>query len=179
MKMRVICISGKAGHGKDTVAEMLQDELSEVYGQKVFITHYADLLKYILKTYFDWDGQKDGRGRKLLQYVGTDIVRERSSDFWVNFVASILKFFGDYWDWVIIPDTRFPNELDVLKEHGFNVTHIRVDGKNRDNLTAEQAAHPSETALDDVTPDVLIKNASTLSALRKIIDQWVKENVNE
>lgn len=172
--MKVICISGKAGHGKDTVALMLRNELSE-HGERVFITHYADLLKYILKTYFDWDGQKDERGRKLLQYVGTDVVRERSPDFWVNFVASILKFFSGAWDYVIIPDTRFPNEIDRLKESGFDVTHIRVVRKGVDSdLTEEQARHPSETALDDVEPDAVIQNSGTYGALKNTINKWVK-----
>ncbi len=176
--MKVICISGKSGEGKDTAAEMIRDELSEVYGKKVFITHYADLLKYILRTYFDWDGVKDEHGRALMQYIGTDVVRERSPDFWVNFVASILKFFGDYWDWVIIPDARFPNEIDVMRENEFDVTHMRIVRKGVESkLTDQQQSHASETALNNVVPDVVIPNNGSLGALRRKIDKWVKENV--
>ena len=59
--MKVICISGKAQHGKDTTAAILK-ELLEADGKSVKIAHFADLLKFICKTYFDWDGQKDERG---------------------------------------------------------------------------------------------------------------------
>jgi DNA replication protein len=173
--MKVICISGKAGHGKDTLAQFLQGELIE-NGYRVFITHYADLLKYVCTAFFGWDGKKDEHGRAILQYVGTDVVRKRNPDFWVNFIASILKFFGDCWDVVIIPDARFRNEIEVLEEHEFDVTHIRVERDGYDGyLTSSQKEHASETALDDVEPDVLIKN-NGLESLRMAAKKWIKEN---
>ena len=173
--MRVICISGKAGHGKDTLAQFLQNELAE-NGYRVFITHYADLLKYVCTTFFGWDGKKDESGRQLLQYVGTDIVRSQSPDFWVNFIASILKFFGSSWDVVIIPDARFRNEIEVLVQHEFDVTHIRVERDGYDgDLTEGQKTHASETGLDDMEPDVLIKNDS-LKSLKTAAKKWIKEN---
>ena len=101
--MRVICISGQAGAGKDTVGQIMKEQL-ERQGKSVLITHNADLLKYLCRTLFDWDGQKDEAGRSLLQYVGTDVVRKQRPDFWVNFLISIFDLFGDNWDYAIIPD---------------------------------------------------------------------------
>lgn len=101
MPMKVIAVSGHARHGKDTVAKMLQEQL-EADGNKVLITHYADLLKYICKTFFGWDGKKNERGRTLLQHVGTDVVRKNEPNFWVDFVADILCYFNDYWDFVTV-----------------------------------------------------------------------------
>lgn len=49
--MKIIAISGKAQHGKDTTAEFLKSEL-ETHGYKVQIAHYADLLKYICNFIF-------------------------------------------------------------------------------------------------------------------------------
>ena len=72
--LKIYAISGKAQHGKDTFAELLYQELTDK-GYKVLVTHYGDLVKYICKTIFNWDGQKDEKGRHLLQYVGTDIFR--------------------------------------------------------------------------------------------------------
>jgi len=46
--MKVICISGKAQHGKDTSANLLREELVNQC-QSVLVTHYADLLKYICR----------------------------------------------------------------------------------------------------------------------------------
>ncbi len=177
--MRVIAISGHAQNGKDTVAGMLKDQLESI-GKRVMITHYADLLKYICKTFFGWDGRKDDAGRQILQYVGTDVVRKKYPDYWVDFVISIMRLFGHHWDYVIIPDARFPNELRRLKEEGFRVTHLRVVRSNfASPLTSEQAKHPSETALDNEEPDSRIFNDGSLDALEDAVTTWIKENANE
>ena len=173
MPMKVIAVSGHARHGKDTVAKMLQEQL-EADGNKVLITHYADLLRYICKTFFGWDGKKNERGRTLLQHVGTDVVRKNEPNFWVDFVADILCYFNDYWDFVIIPDTRFPNEFNRLKERGLDAVHLRVVRTDFVSpLTAEQQAHPSETALDDIEPDFCIINDGDLDSLKTKINIWI------
>ena len=80
----VICISGKAGAGKDTVATMAKDMLVD-RGERTLVVHYADLLKFICRTFFGWNGAKDAEGRTLLQTVGTDIIRFQKPDYWVDF----------------------------------------------------------------------------------------------
>ena len=141
--MKVICISGKAGHGKDTVARFMKDALVN-NGQRVLITHYGDLVKYICTTFFDWNGEKDECGRQLLQTVGTDIIRAQDQNFWVNFVMSVLKFFSDKWDYVLIPDCRFINEMIAPVNNGFHTTFLRVIRSDYTSaLTEEQQKHSS------------------------------------
>ena len=79
--MDVILISGKAQHGKDTLASAAKDYL-EGKGRRVLILHYADYMKYIAKEYFGWNGKKDSVGRHLLQQLGTNIVREVDENYW-------------------------------------------------------------------------------------------------
>jgi hypothetical protein len=163
--MKVVCISGKAQHGKDTTAGMMKTVL-ESMGHTVLIAHYGDLVKYVCRTFFGWNGEKDAYGRSLLQKVGTDIVREQRPNFWVDFIKDLLSMFPNEWDFVLIPDSRFPNEIDGLKQSGFNVIHLRVRRENFESpLTTEQQNHPSETALDHVVPDFLIVNDGTLEDL--------------
>lgn len=177
--MKVICISGHAGHGKDTAAWMFEDYLSKK-GKRILITHYADLLKYICKQYFGWDGEKDVNGRQILQTVGTDTIREQDPDFWVNFIISVLRFFPNEWDYVIIPDARFPNEIDRLKKSGFDVLHVRVFRPEFQSLlTSEQQSHPSETALDGVEADVLLTNNAGLTDLSGKIHQMCATRLRE
>lgn len=155
--MKVICISGKAQHGKDTTAGYLKEFL-EASGKKVLIAHYGDLVKYVCKTFFGWDGEKDEKGRTILQYVGTDVVRTKEPDYWVAFIGSILDLFPDEWDYVLIPDCRFPNEVEAMKDF-FDAVHIRVLRQNFVSpLTEEQQKHPSETALDNYPYDYLFFN---------------------
>ncbi len=165
--MKVILISAKAQHGKDTAAELLKEMLNG----KVLIGHYADLLKYICKTYFDWNGEKDEAGRTLLQRIGTDIIRKKQPDYWVKFLADIITFFPEKWDYIIIPDCRFPNEIEYMKKR-FDTTTIRVKRLNYDNgLTEEQKQHPSETALDNYKFDYYINAPSGIDNLKKEIEK--------
>lgn len=174
--MRVICISGKAGHGKDTFASLTNEALSGG-GHRVLITHYADLVKYVAKTFYDWDGKKDEPGRTLLQTVGTEIFRGMDENYWVNFVVSVLKAGMDNWDYVLIPDCRFPNEIQVLKDNGFDVIHVRVVRPNHEtSLNAAQLIHSSETSLCDSDADVLIRNAGTVEDLFKIVKDFLFVN---
>lgn len=161
--MKVICISGKAGHGKDTAARCLKEQL-ELGENRVLITHFGDLVKYICKTFLGWDGEKNEGGRLMLQTVGTDIVRSESPDFWVNFIADILNFFKFEWDYVIIPDLRFENELKTMIKRGFDVYHIRVVRDDyMSELTDEQQMHESETSMDDYLPDIYVQNPGNLA----------------
>ena len=156
--MKVICLSGAARSGKDTAAQVLRDTF-ERRGKSVLVTHYADLLKYLCTTLFAWNGEKDEAGRSLLQHIGTDVVRKRNPNFWVDFLGEVLTMFAGKWDYVIIGDTRFPNEISRLKAVGLDVMHVRIHRDGLDSpLTSEQRGHESETALDNVAPDYWIIN---------------------
>lgn len=175
--MKIICISGKAHHGKDEVAKTMKETLED-NGYSVLITHYGDLVKYICTTFFDWDGEKDEKGRGLLQYVGTDVVRNRDPDYWVRFICDILSFFPDRWDYVLIPDNRFPNEVSVLSNAKFDVKQVRVQRtEDVSPLTKEQQDHISETALDNCTADHYIANNGTLADLKEKVSNWVLDEI--
>jgi len=157
----------------------MKDKL-ERDGYSVLITHYADLLKFICQSYFGWDGQKNEYGRSLMQYVGTDIVRKQDKNFWVDFIAKVLTWFHSSWDYVIIPDCRFENEIYRFVELGFEVTHVRVKRDHApQTLTAEQANHPSETELDNVSPDFLIQNQGDIADLRNRVEKYIEEKLYE
>lgn len=178
-RVKVIAVSGHAQNGKDTAAKMIKLKLQSD-GYKVLIIHYADLLKYICKSFFDWDGSKDEYGRTLLQRVGTDIVRKQNPDYWVDFVADMLNFFDGEWDYVIIPDTRFSNEIQHLRERNIYTIHLRITRPEfASPLTAEQQLHPSETSLDDISPDYLIENDSGLDEFNAKLTEWVTEVLYE
>lgn len=174
MKTIYLTITGHAQNGKDTVAEMLSEELKHK-GHSVCIIHYADILKFVCKQYLYWDGNKDEKGRTLLQKVGTDIVRKKAPNLWVDFVGQLLMCLDGTWDFVIIPDTRFPNEIDRLKTFGINPITVRVTRENFVSpLTKEQQNHPSETALDNTPMDVTITNSGTLEDLKEDVMQLTK-----
>lgn len=180
-KLKVFVISGEAQHGKDTSALMMKEELvlSGVPEERILITHYGDLLKYICKSFFFWDGVKDEQGRTLLQQVGTEIFRSKDTNYWTGFLTKIMGIIGDRFDYVLIPDTRFENEVTCWYRDGYSVTHIKVirDGF-QSGLTEEQRNHPSENALNRMTPDICIHNDGTLEDLKGKIHIVMEDILN-
>lgn len=177
--MRVILISGCAQNGKDTIAKMMKSYLEDVMGYGVLITHYADLLKFVLKEFFEWDGKKDKAGRHLLQSVGTDVVRKQDENFWVDYVIKITTMLN-LWDYVIIPDVRFENEVERWKcTNVEQITHIHVERPDfSNNLTEEQRSHSSEAGISEIKPDFCIRNDGSLEELNAKIIKWIEENID-
>lgn len=170
--MRIILISGKARAGKDTCANFIKQKL-EQKGNKVLITHFADLLKFICQNYFGWNGKKDDEGRQILQFIGTNVVRNKHPNYWVDFLIKFLTIFKGHWDYVIVADCRFKNELE--RWGGWDTINLRVNRLNFTSpLTPEQKSHISETALDDYEFDYVINSESGLDKLEKAVDKFIE-----
>ena len=157
----IICISGKPSRVKENIAVILKEEL-ERRKKRVLVTHFADPLKQICREWFGWDGRNDAVGCSLLEYVGTEIVRAQRPDFWVDFTLGLLSIMGDEWDFVIIPDCRFQNELDN-ERYGFQPWHIRVEG----NAKHTQEACMLRQEPHDAPPDFIVAGRASLDDPRE------------
>lgn len=177
--MKVITISGHAQHGKDTTA-LYMKEILESERKRVIITHYADVLKYICQAFLGWDGVKDTYGRYLLQRAGTDIIRKQSPDFFAEFLVQVLGFFSDdLWDYVLIPDARFENEL-IFPAERFPTAHVLVIRDGFDSqLSTEQKNHKSETALDDYKFEYVLHNDGSLKDLQSATETLLRRVLND
>lgn len=168
--MKVILISGKAGSGKDFAASTLCS-LLEKKERSYLVIHFADYLKMMCCLYFGWNGEKDKPGRDLLQHVGNDVFRKNDQNFFadiVNKTVSAISTYLDY-DYIIIPDLRYKNELETIKNN-FESYTIRV---NRDgytsNLTDKQKNDISEISLDNYDFDFIIENTTKCSLEEKLL----------
>ncbi len=90
----------------------------------------------------------------------------KQPNYWVDFIGQIISLFDDsgLWDYVIIPDCRFPNEVIVLSEdYDIDVWGVRVVRNNfESSLTEAQKNHPSEIAMDDFGKfDAILENDGT------------------
>lgn len=180
--MKVILISGKMRHGKDTFANELKKQLEE-NNKRVLIVHYGDYLKYCLKEYYGWDGIKDEKGRTLLQHFGTEIVRAKDENFWVDTVARLISAIKEEWDYVLIPDVRMPNEIDRIYDFFSwdEITTVRIERWIDPNTpytdptsTRAQREHYSETALDNYAFQYIIENYH-LWAMYDVVNNFIKE----
>lgn len=173
--MKIITISGLARHGKDESANIIKGYF-EQRNKKCLIIKNADYLKFVCKEYFGWNGEKDEAGRTMLQIYGTEKARDNHKDVWVDVIIAFLKTFGNMYDYVLISDVRYENEISKLIDSGFDVRSLWVHRKNFDNgLTPEQKAHRSETSLLDYKFDRVISVESKIYLLKDALESWLKE----
>lgn len=166
---KVILISAKAQNGKTEFANLLKEQL-ELQGQRVVIMSFAKYIKGYLKDYFGWDGfTKDDSVRTKLQFLGTEKIRQQMNmpNFHVNRVCEDIKVLEDDFDYFIIDDVRFFNEVYYPKAmFGDSVFDIRINRLNfKSSLSDEQLLHPSETGLDNFHFGYYIDN-TTLDNLK-------------
>ena len=176
--MKVITISGKAQHGKDTFANMLKEQI-EQKGKTAQIVKFADGVKEIAREK-GWNGEKDNNGRVLLQFIGTEWGRQQiDKNIWVKKAEN--KF--QNVDYVLIPDCRFENEANYFADNGYEQVNIRVvrinyDGSEYQTLNSKQQKHPSETGLDNFEFNYVIvaKNLEHLEySATKVFNQLEEE----
>ncbi len=163
-RFQIIGVSGKARHGKDTVARLIAEELNGL--QQVVRLGFADSLKEECRDRFGWNGEKDVAGRALLQRIG---VERRSEDplYWVRRAFSRMI---DPDTLYVVSDVRFVNEADAIRTEGGRLWRVdRVDpgtGEWFDNgLSAGLRTHASETDLDGYSFDEYLVN-DTIENLR-------------
>ena len=150
---RTVCIllSGKAGVGKTTSAQILKDIYSK-RGLNVENFSFAAGVKAEARR-MGWNGEKDEKGRKFLQEIGK-VAREYDKDCWakITFDGLIMNS-NDYpFDVVIIDDYRFPNEGNFVRNSPlYHVFEVRVFAPNREMLKGtENYLDVSENSLPEV-----------------------------
>ncbi len=104
--------------------------------------------------------------REVMQVFGTDVMRDMwDVNVWVN--TMLRRLDESSADYIIVTDTRFPNEIDALRSRGGLIW--LVDGPQRGDESAKNDKHSSEMLhTSDVKYDVIIKNEhdTTLDGLK-------------
>lgn len=165
----IISLSGSAQHGKDSSVDIIQRKL-ELMDKRCLHVAYGNYLKFICEKYYGWNGKKDESGRTTLQKIGTDKIRKNKATFWVDAVIDFIDVVREDYDYILISDCRFPDEIYRWVDRDYQILAIHVDRPNFDNgLTNEQKNHPSETALDDFEFDFCL-SAKNLEELKDDIE---------
>jgi len=189
----IIGICGLIGSGKGTVADILVEE------HNFKKLSFADALKDGVAAMFSWnradlegDTQDSREFRELpdlfwtsetgktitprlvLQLVGTECMRNGFFDgIWVSIVKQkLLQDINANW---VIPDTRFPNEINMIHQVGGKVWQVKR-GQDpewfeplRENNIIPTDVHPSEYEWVRSNFDQVIENEGTLEDLRNQI----------
>ena len=174
--MKIFIISGKARHGKDTTANII-DNYYIKNGKKVINLQYSYYLKEYAKRITGWDGSDKTKPRELLQYLGTEFIRNEIDNlFFVNRMIEDIKVYSKYFDVATISDARLVEEIDELKKVFDDVCAIKVVRPNFDNgLSVEQQKHKTEIALDNYDKiDQVIFNDGTIEDLEKKVEKLLE-----
>lgn len=152
----IIGIAGKAGSGKSTFANMLEQYLLDS-PYPVDRVNFADYLKEVAYT-LGWDGVKDDKGRRGVQLLGTDVVRDCfNPNLWI-----------EKWEEELVPefititdDLRFINEAKAIQEK--EGVLIEIIGRQTD--LGKNKTHKSEEGVPGHFFNITIPNEGTLEDL--------------
>ncbi len=140
---KIYVIGGKAGSGKDTVASMIKDRVSNTV-----ILSYASYLKMYAKQILGWDGN-DPKPREFLQQLGVELIKNQiDNKMLINRIIEDIKVYSYFYDVIIISDARFIDEIETVRKNFNNVTVIHMSERNN-ALTDSEKKHATETGLDE------------------------------
>lgn len=175
----IVGLSGKAGAGKDTVADLLVAR----HGFRKFA--FGRSVKDACAAVFSFSheqlyGSQQAKNsvdpawgyspRQAMQALGDALRGALDSDVWVKSLARQIELSG--CDRVVICDVRYRNEIDWLVQQGG--VAIRIERPS--SLSGNEAAHQSEIALDSFSGwDYIIRNESSIDRLTADVDNITKQ----
>lgn len=185
--MYIIGLGHYSRTGKDTFANYLTAGLIK-QGIKALKTPFAWKLKQITHELYAWDGlrepefydTKEGEPYRDIMlptikktpveiwvYFGTQAVRNNVYDLtWVDYLLNNYNC-----DVLIIPDVRFPNETDAIKEKGGILIKVVRPGFGPRDTVADRAL------LGYNGWDFVIGAEGTISSLQRWSDLFVRQIV--
>lgn len=176
----LIALTGKAGSGKSTVADILEKEYNFV--QIALADPLKDAVSYLfgLTDEQKWDRELKELAtprwllspRQMFQQFG-DAMKEK---FGEDFFVKIWDMYYEHWYHrnVVVPDCRFDVEAERFMElNGYIVEVVRGTG-----LVGSTGQHRSEFGLSTL-PDFTIDNRGSLDLLKVKVASMLNELPNE
>lgn len=147
----ILLIVGKARSGKNTLAQYLKEEYQKKQ-KKVIISPYTKYLKQYIEEITNKKIEENNKPRDLLQQISSKIIKQQlgMNHFFINRQIEDIKIYSYFMDVIIIPDVRFPEEINRIKEEFPNTIAIGITRKDYiSTLTKEQQQDITEIALDN------------------------------
>jgi hypothetical protein len=184
----IIALAGYARSGKNTVAEMIREELA-ARGKRGFEVSFAEPMKAFCEQVFgfDWD-QLHGNARErpdtrwtrpdgtpltaryALQTLGTEWGRNCDPNLWAKAGVLKAKAISKTGGVAIITDCRFINEAQTVRDADGWVCRVSRHGRAH--------AHASEAEIDLIPSDFEIDNRGQLIETRAQVSAALRKLLN-
>ena len=185
--MQLIGLTGRAGCGKDTVANFLMethgfvqialaDPLRDGLNAMLGITSEQVYRRDLKEAPIDWIGLSP---RQLMQTLGTEWGRNHvAPDIWLRVAARRIEKYRQakpclHIAGIVVSDIRFENEAEWLRAQGGKVWHIRRHTGAQ--LAEIIAKHVSENLIKAKAGEPRIYNFGTITDLEEQVAETVEE----
>lgn len=168
----VFAIAGPLGSGKSTLGNYLFERLSKIHSDSLNLP-FAKKVKDIAYS-MGWNGEKDEKGRRLLQLIGTEAGRQCISEtIWAEHWLGVVQLVNPRF--VVVDDLRFENEISFLEQLD-RVVIIKIKGRNEIEVTSE--THASEIGIDDKLVNEIYFNNRRLEHIEAFADHLIWQYTN-
>lgn len=165
-RRRIIGIAGRAGAGKNTVAEMIPnssvfgfaDPLYEGLAAMLGVPEEMLRSRRNKETPLVWLGKSP---RELMQTLGTEWGRGMvAQDIWLRLAKRRIETYGGT---IVFSDVRFDNEAEWIRNQGGEVWLVERDQETHHT-------HSSEAGISPHLIDRVIDNRGTLEQTRMLVE---------
>ncbi len=186
--------TGKIGCGKSTAAEYLCNVHNMNFIEYSFakpLKEIACLMGFKRNEVFGTQADKlkindfwGISGRTFLQKFGSEVCRDYLpkvlSDMKFNNKTLWIRLFEQYYEEyknsnIIVSDVRFEDECSAIRSLGGYI--IRIERNNHDSsneINDTVIKHKSETQMDNIKPQFIIRNNGSLDELYKKLNEAIK-----
>lgn len=147
----IILIAGRAKSGKSLLAKYFYQQYHN-QNKKVIMSPYTKYLKHYIEEITNETIDENNKPRDLLQQISSKIIKKELGKltFFIDRQIEDIEIYSYFADVILVPDVRFPNEIQTIKAKFPNVISIGITRKNYiSTLTKEQQEDITETALDN------------------------------
>ena len=185
--IKLVALTGAAGSGKSTVAKYLSEGRHSHYGSNVpFVrTKFSGTLKKMLMqipnvTIDMIEGKLKEEPQELFGgKTPREVMQTLGTEWGRDYVYS--KIWLDSWErsvcdltYVVVEDLRYLNEAELVKNRGGEIWRIK-----RPDYQCN--GHISETEMEGIEPDLVIRNNGSVAELHAMIDSilvpWSGEDI--
>lgn len=195
--MIIVGITGKAGSGKDTIADRLIArhgfkkmsfagplkevllKMDPIIGMDPHSPGFTIKLSAALKECGGEDGVKKlfPEYRRLLQKLGTEGIRSIDEQFWIKAAAKMIMAEPND-SRLVFTDCRFPNEAKAIQEAGWRSNVLPLPGPTAELWTVHRntarpgevvEVHESEKYIGHMGEDYVIDNNHSLQMLHSAV----------